>query len=194
VNDVVAVEAPAPLPAEFVRAAVAAVFLAAGFLAGADAAGPPFLAGAAFLAAAGAAFLEAGALLAVEVGFLAVDRAGFLAAVDVAFLAAVDVVFLVAVAAFFTGAAFFFVRTGRFVAVAPTLDRADLFPDCDLPAEAADPGADTLLTWVPLLAGVIVPSFGPGDVAPFPAATSPGERVTIAERARAGNTAVSARE
>jgi hypothetical protein len=165
--------------------------LATGFLAGADA-GAVFFAGAAFLAA-GAAFRAAGALLAVEVGFLDVDRVGFLA-VDVAFLAAVDVVFLVAVAAFFTGAAFFFVRTGRFVVVAPTLVWADLFPDCDFRAEAAVRGADTLLTWVPLLAGVIVPSFGPGDVAPFPAATSPGERVTIAERARAGNTAVSARE
>jgi hypothetical protein len=100
-------------------------------------------------------------------GFLAFDVAAFLvaAAVD---LFADDAAFLATGAAFFTtGAAFFFVRAERFVAVASTFAEDFLFPDRDV-ADAADRDAGALLTWAPLLAGVIVPSFGPPQVAGFP--------------------------
>jgi hypothetical protein len=164
VNVVVAAAAPAPLPAVVVRVA-AGGFLAAGFwagfLAGADAAGAAFLAGA-FLAVAGAALRGGDVLLADDADLLVVVELTFFAP-EVGFLAA-GAAFLVAVAAFFTtGAAFFFVWTERFVAVAPTLVRADLFPEDDVRPAAAVRGADTLLAWVPLLAGVIVPSSGPRD-------------------------------
>jgi len=147
----------------------AAAFLAAGFaaafLAAAVVAAPFFGGGAAFLTAgavfrAGVAFLAGAAFFAVDpTAFLAADGAGFFAG---------EATFLVAVAAFFTtGAAFFFVRAGRFVAVAATFDAELLFPVRD---EAAEPERDagTLLTWAPFLAGVIVPSFGPREVAGFP--------------------------
>jgi hypothetical protein len=76
--------------------------------------------------------------------------------------------FFAAVAAFFTtGAAFFFEGAGRFVAVASTFDEVFLFPAREDVA-AADRVAGTRLTWAPLLAGVIVPSFGPHQVAGFP--------------------------
>jgi len=151
------------LPAVFVR--TAGGFLAAGFwadfLAGAEAAGAAFFAGA-FLVAAGVALRGGDVLFTDAVELLVDGELAFLAA-EPGFLAA-GAAFLVAVAAFFTtGAAFFLVTTGRFVAVPPTLFRADLFPDDDVRPAAAVRGADTLFAWVPLLAGVIVPSFGPRD-------------------------------
>jgi hypothetical protein len=146
------------------RAAAEAGFLAGAFSGAAFlAAGATFLAGAAFLAA-GAAFLDAGAAL--------VDEAADFFAGDVAFLAAGaafftgDVAFLVAVAAFFTtGAAFFLVRAGRLFAVATTRAAFDLFPERE-DEVARDAGGR--LAWEPLLAGVIVPSFGPRVVAAYP--------------------------
>jgi hypothetical protein len=76
--------------------------------------------------------------------------------------------FFAAVAAFFTtGAAFFFGGAGRFAAVASTFDEVLLFPArADFAAAVGVAGAR--LTWAPLLAGVIVPSFGPHQVAGFP--------------------------
>jgi hypothetical protein len=135
--------------------------LAAGFLAGTEAAGAAFFAGA-FLTVAGVALRGGDVLFADAVDLRVVGELAFLAA-DPGFLAA-GAAFLVAVAAFFTtGAAFFLVWAERFVAVAPTLVRADLFPDDDVRPAAAVRGADTLFAWVPLLAGVIAPSFGPRD-------------------------------
>jgi hypothetical protein len=95
---------------------------------------------------------------AVTVFFLAVT-------VD---LVADDAGFFTAVTAFFTtGAAFFFVGAGRFVAVASTFAEVFFFPARAVLAGAGrDAGAR--LTWAPLLAGVIVPSFGPRHVAGFP--------------------------
>ena len=76
--------------------------------------------------------------------------------------------FLVVVAAFFTtGTAFFFEGAGRFFAVPATLAVDVLFPTRG-GALLAGRDAGNLLTWEPLLAGVIVPSFGPLDVAGFP--------------------------
>jgi hypothetical protein len=97
--------------------------------------------------------------------------------------------FFAAVAAFFTtGTAFFFVGTGRFVAVSTTLAEVVLFPAREVVVAAArDAGAR--LTWAPLLAGVIVPSFGPRQVAGCPEQTSPGERVTIPDREGQGQQA-----
>jgi hypothetical protein len=143
------------------------VLLAAGFwidfLAGA--AGAPFFAGgAAFLATAavfrdGATFLAGGA-------FLAVAGTAFFAVVDTTFFAE-DAGFLVVAVFFTTGTAFFFEGAGRFVAVPPTLAVDLLFPTRGV-ALVAGRDAGNLLTWEPLLAGVIVPSFGPLDVAGFP--------------------------
>ncbi len=142
---------------------MAAGFSAA-FLAAAGA-GLAFLAGAAFLAA-GADFFGGGAAFLAVTAFLAVGVAAFLGA-TVDFFAD-GAAFLAAVAAFFTtGAAFFFVGAGRFVAVASTFAEVFLFPAREVVA-AADRDAGALLTWAPLLAGVIVPSFGPRHVAGFP--------------------------
>jgi hypothetical protein len=89
--------------------------------------------------------------------------------------------FLAAGAAFFTtGAAFFFVGAGRFVAVATTVAEVFLFPARE-DVVAADRDAGARLTWAPLLAGVIVPSFGPRQWPVSPKRASPGERVTIPE-------------
>jgi hypothetical protein len=134
----------------------------ADFFAGADVArAAAFLAGA-FFAVAGAALRGGDVLFADAVDLLVDGGLTFLVA-EVGFLAA-GAAFFVAVAAFFTtGAAFFLVRTGRFLAVAPTLARADLFPDDDVRPAAAVRDVGTLLPWVPLLAGVIVPSSGPRD-------------------------------
>src|ERR1700683_5317506 len=159
--------AAAPFPAAAIGAFLTG--FSAGFLAG-GAAG--FFGGAAFFAAR-ALFLAAGtgffAALAAA-GFLAAGAAAFLVAAEPAFLAAGAVARLEVVAAFFTtGAAFFFERTGRFLAEAPTLEEADFFPE-DVDAERE---VDTLLTWVPLLAGVIVPSLGPRRGGRYPTTTSP---------------------
>jgi len=132
----------------------------AAFLAGADATGATFLAGA-FLGVADVALRGGDVLLADGADLLVGAELAFFAA-GAGFLAA-GAAFLVAVAAFFTTGAAFFVWTGRFVAVAPTLVRADLFPDDDVRPAAAVRGADTLFGWAPLLAGVIVPSSGPRD-------------------------------
>ena len=125
-----------------------------------------FFAGAAFLAA-GAVFLGAVAAFLAGAAFLAAGAAAFFGAAGAVFLAE-GVAFLVAVVAFFTtGTAFFFEGEGRFLAVAATLADEVLFPARDEAVEA-EPDPDTRLTWVPLLAGVIVPSFGPRDVAAIP--------------------------
>ena len=134
---------------------------AALFFAGAAAA-------AAFLAAVGAFFFGAVAAFLAGAAFLAAGAVAFLVAAGAVFLPAGAVAFLVAGVDFFTtGAAFFLEGEGSFLAVAPTLADADLFPARDEALEA-EPDPDTRLTWVPLLAGVIVPSFGPRVVAPFP--------------------------
>jgi hypothetical protein len=118
------------------------------------------LAGADLLVVAGAALRGGDVLLADAVDLLVDGELTFLVA-EVGFLAG-GAAFFVAVAAFFTtGAAFFLVWTGRFVVASPTLIRADLFPVEDVRLAAAVRGADTLLPGVPLLAGVIAPSFGP---------------------------------
>jgi hypothetical protein len=124
------------------------------------------VAGAVFFAVAGAVFFAvAGAAFFAVAGtaFFAVAGTAFFAVVDTAFLAG-D---LVGLAVFFTrGIAFFLGGVGRFVAVAATFAACFLFPPRDEVVDAArDPG--TVLTWVPLLAGAIVPSFGPRDVAGF---------------------------
>ena len=150
--------APEPFPAR------AAALLEAFFVGGGAffAAGAALLAGGAFLARAafldgGAAFLDRGAFLAVEDAFFTGPDAAFLA---------VDVAFLVAVAAFFTtGAAFFLVKAGRFPALAPTRATFDLFPVREAVVER---DADPCLAGEPLLAGVILPSFGPPLVAAYP--------------------------
>ncbi len=123
------------------------------------------MAGAAFLAAV-VAFLAGGAALLVVTAFLAVAATLFL---DVAGdFVDDDAGFFAALTAFFTtGAAFFFVGAGRFVAVASTFAEVFFFPARAVVAGAGrDAGAR--LTWAPLLAGVIVPSFGPRHVAGFP--------------------------
>ncbi len=166
--------ATAPLPAPALeRGAVLETDFAAAFSATFLAGGAVFLAGGAFLAAdagflgAAAAFFETGADLFSGAAFFALGDGFFVAAVA----------FLGAAAAFFTtGTAFFLVRAGRFVAVPATLPAAFLFPAFlvafpparDDPAVAAARDADTLLTWAPLLAGVIDPSFGPRAVAGLP--------------------------
>jgi len=100
---------------------------------------------------------EAPAFLAVGVAFFTGPDAALLA---------VDVVFFVTVAAFFTtGAAFFLVRAGRLPAVAPTRAAFDLFPGREV---ALERDADPRLAGEPLLAGVILPSFGPPAVAAYP--------------------------
>jgi hypothetical protein len=118
--------------------------------------------GAVFFAVAGA-FLAAG-------DFLADAAAVFFGAAAAFFAGAAGR--LVVVAAFFTtGTAFFFVGVGRFVAVAPTLAEELLFPAFLLDLAGAAEivrDAGTRLAWVPLLAGVIVPSFGPRGVTPSP--------------------------
>jgi hypothetical protein len=104
--------------------------------------------------------------LLVATAFLAVAVTVFLAGADDLF--ADDAGFLAAVTAFFTtGAAFFLVGAGRFVAVTSTFAEVFLFPARELLAGAGR-DADARLTWAPLLAGVIVPSFGPRHVAGFP--------------------------
>jgi hypothetical protein len=116
-----------------------------------------------------AAFLAAGLSAAFLAGadFLAAPATVFFGVVDTAFLAA-GTGFFVGVATFFTtGAAFFFERAGRFVAVAATLAGGFLFPVRG-GGFAVDRDAGNFLTWEPLLAGVIVPSFGPLVVAGFP--------------------------
>jgi hypothetical protein len=165
--------APAPFPAR------AAALVAAFFTGGAAffAAGGAFFAGAAFFAggaaffAAGVAFFEAGAFFAAgALDFLAVADA-FFTGPEAAFLA-VDVVFFVAVAAFFTtGAAFFFVGAGRFPALTPTRGAFDLFPAREAEVER---DADPRLAGEPLLAGVILPSFGPPVVAAYPCSLALG--------------------
>jgi hypothetical protein len=127
------------------------------------------LAGTAFFEV-GAAFFGAGAFFAAAVlDFLAVADV-FFTGPDAAFLA-VDVAFFVAVAAFFTtGAAFFLVRAGRLPAVAPTRAAFDLFPV----REAVERDADPRLVGEPLLAGVILPSFGPPVVAAYPCSLALG--------------------
>lgn len=158
--------APAPFPAR--AAALAGAFFAGGatfFAAGAAFfVGAAFLAGAAFFDA-GTAFFAAGAFFAAAApAFLAVEVA-FFTGPDAAFLA-VDVVFFVTVAAFFTtGGAFFLVRAGRLPAVAPTRAAFDLFPGREV---ALERDADPRLAGEPLLAGVILPSFGPPAVAAYP--------------------------
>jgi hypothetical protein len=125
-----------------------------------------FFGGAAFLVAgagfraAGAAFFEATALFALAAAAALGDTvAGFFIG---------DAGFFGAVAAFFTtGAAFFLVGAERFVAVESTFALDFLFPAREVD-EAAGRDAGTLLTWAPLLAGVIVPSFGPRQVPGFP--------------------------
>jgi hypothetical protein len=163
--------APAPFPAR------AAALVAAFFVGGAAffAAGAAFFAGAAFLAGAaffeaGVVFFDTGAFFVAEVlDFLVVEDA-FFTGPDAAFLT-VDVAFFVAVAAFFTtGAAFFLVRAGRLPAVAPTRAAFDLFPVC----EAVERDADPRLVGEPLLAGVILPSFGPPLVAAHPCSLALG--------------------
>jgi hypothetical protein len=52
-------------------------------------------------------------------------------------------------------------------AVVSTFVEDVLFPARELPL-AAERDADAPLTWAPLLAGVIVPSFGPRHVAAMP--------------------------
>jgi hypothetical protein len=179
--------APAPFAAtrdaalSFLAAGLSVSFLAA---AGADTA---FFAGAAFLAT-GAGFPTAGAAFFVVTVFFAFAGAAFLGATVADFFGD-DAGFCAAVAAFFTtGAAFFLVGTGRFVAVSSTLAEDVLFPARE-DDEVADRDAGTLLTWAPLLAGVIVPSFGPHQVAGFPDNTSSGERVTIPDRGGTGQQA-----
>jgi hypothetical protein len=115
-------------------------------------------------------FFDNGAFFVADVlDFLVVDDA-FFTGPDAAFLA-VDVAFFVAVAAFFTtGAAFFLVRAGRFPAVAPTRAAFDLFPVC----EAVERDANPRLVGEPLLAGVILPSFGPPLVAAHPCSIALG--------------------
>jgi hypothetical protein len=157
--------APAPFPARAV--ALVAAFFAGGaafFATGAAffGAGAVFLAGAAFFGAAEAFFGAGVFFVAGAADFLAVEDA-FFTGPDAAFLA-VDVVFLVAVAAFFTGAAFFFVRAGRFPALAATRAAFDLFPGR---LAAVERDVDPRLAGEPLLAGVILPSFGPPDVAAY---------------------------
>jgi hypothetical protein len=111
--------------------------------------------------------LGTGATFLGGADFLAVPATVFFGAVDTAFLAA-GTGFLVGVATFFTtGAAFFFERAGRFVAAVPTLADSFLFPVRG-GALAVERDAGNFLTWEPLLAGVIVPSFGPRVVAGFP--------------------------
>ncbi len=159
----------APATATVLAAADAgAGFLAAGFSsdflveadAGALLGAAGFLAGGADFRAAGAAFLAGGA-------FLVVAGIAFFGAAAATFLVGAAV-FFVCVAAFFTtGTAFFFERPGRFAAVAATLARDFLFPARGMDL-VADRDAGNLLTWEPLLAGVIVPSFGPLGVAGFP--------------------------
>jgi hypothetical protein len=162
--------APAPFPAR--AAALVAVFFAGGaafFATGAAFfAGAAFFVGAAFLAGA---FFDAGAFFVAEApAFLTVD-AVFFTGPDATFLA-VDVAFFVVVAAFFTtGAAFFFVRAGRFPAVAPTRAAFDLFPEREA---AVERDADPRLSGEPLLAGVILASFGPPVVAAHPCSLALG--------------------
>jgi hypothetical protein len=128
------------------------------------------LAGAAFFTV-GAAFFGTGAFfVAAAVDFLTVEDA-FFTDPDAAFLA-VDVVFFVAVAAFFTtGVAFFFVGAGRLPAVAPTRAAFDLFPEREAVVER---DADPRLAGEPLLAGVILPSFGPPAVGAYPCSLALG--------------------
>jgi hypothetical protein len=161
-----AMMAAAPFPEAVLEAGDA--FLTAGldavFFAVAGA-GLAFFAGAAFLLA-GAAFFGGGAAFFAVTAFLAVAVTAFFeGAVD---FFADDAGFFAAVAAFFTtGAAFFFEGAGRFVAAATTFVEVFLFPALEVVAAAArDAGAR--LTWAPLLAGVIVPSFGPRQVAGCP--------------------------
>jgi hypothetical protein len=163
--------APAPFPAR--AAALVAVFFAGGaaFLAAWAvffAAGAAFFVAAAFLTGA---FFDAGAFFVAEAAaFLAVEAVFFIGP-DVAFLA-VGVAFFVAVAAFFTtGAAFFLVRAGRLPAVAPTRAAFDLFPEREA---AVERDADPRLAGEPLLAGVILPSFGPPVVAAHPCSLALG--------------------
>jgi hypothetical protein len=127
---------------------------------------PAFFAGAAFLAT-GADLRAGGAAFLVVTDFFALAGAAFLGATVAGFFA--DVAgFFAAVAAFFTtGAAFFLVGAERFVAVASTLAEDVLFPVREND-EVADRDAGALLTWAPLLAGVIVLSFGPDQTAGFP--------------------------
>ena len=122
-----------------------------------------FFAGAAFFAV-GVAFLVAAAFFA-GAAFLAAVEDTFFTGTGAAFLA-VDVAFFVAVAAFFTtGAAFFFVGAGRLPALAPTRAAFVLFPEREA---AVERDADPRLAGEPLLAGVILPSFGPPGVAACP--------------------------
>jgi hypothetical protein len=98
---------------------------------------------------------------------LAVAVTAFLGATTVDFFAG-DAGFFATVAAFFTtGAAFFFVGAERVLVDASTFAEDFLFPTSEVPL-AADRDADALLTWAPLLAGVIVPSFGPRHAATIP--------------------------
>jgi hypothetical protein len=163
--------APAPLAAAVAArdppgdAAFFAASFSAAFLVAAG--GAAFLGAGADFLAAGADFLGAGAAFLAGADFLATPGTVFFGAVDTAFLAA-GTGFFVGVATFFTtGAAFFFERAGRFVAVAATLAGGFLFPVRG-GGFAVDRDAGNFLTWEPLLAGVIVPSFGPLVVAGFP--------------------------
>jgi hypothetical protein len=112
------------------------------------------------------------------------DAAAVFLGPGAAFFAGAAGRFVVVAASFTTGTAFF-VGVGRFVAVAPTLAEELLFPAflLDL-AGAAEVVRDagTRLAWVPLLAGVIVPSFGPRRVT-LSLTTSLRERVTIPDGA-----------
>jgi hypothetical protein len=111
--------------------------------------------------------LGGGAAFFVVADFLAVAGTAFLGATTVDFFAG-DAGFFSTVAAFFTtGAAFFFVGAERVLAAASTFAEDFLFPTREVPL-AADRDADALLTWAPLLAGVIVPSFGPRHAATIP--------------------------
>jgi hypothetical protein len=146
-----------PLPDAAGFLVVVAAFLDTGgaaFLDGDD--GDDFL-----VDSGGRAFFAAGAVFLAGDDFLVDDGAPCLRTGG-AFLAA-DAFFFVAVLAFFTtGAAFFLGSATRLVAVAATLPEARLFPVRDELAESErDP--DARLAWTPLLDGVIVPSFGPGQ-------------------------------
>jgi hypothetical protein len=116
------------------------------------------------------AFFDTGVFFVAEVLDLFVVEDAFFTGADAVFLA-VDVAFFVAVAAFFTtGAAFFLVSAGRFPAVAPTRAAFDLFPV----REVDERDADTRFVGEPLLAGVILPSFGPPVVAAYPCSLALG--------------------